>query len=608
MKSNFTKFVSLAAILTIGFGLIQSCTKFEDIASQVTLVLDTDLLHHPLTVQYVNADLSGDIPENLEIEIIGQNKGQIFSILGSKDIDAEGNFVNLGIRKIDAPSPENPIEFTVITKADGFLTSHKSFAITNDSLSFVSIPMAQLGNDAPGISSELTDFAAAEAGVNEAFSFSSPLVHGKQEMAEITVPNGAKLYDQAGNQVSGNVEVALVHFDNREDIAKKAIPGGLNTKSLKALDGSDLGFTHFSPIGAISLDMEVNGKEVKTFSEPLSVTMTINPETINPSTKQPIQAGEEVVITSYNEETSDWQIETTAIVEMNPQGQLEVTYEQSHLSIWLVNVAPVSGGCVISQLIISNTDMPQFAAINRSFYAELVEDANPTNVVSSGFFRFYGGERVYVVFAPNMNARLRVYEGNELCKGALLVEEGPFNLCNFVNNIDLTGDLNIPNLLLAYVEISGVCTGFGGGGANLEVKPTLPIFYKDANGGTCPGIANDHLFNLLGVMSSGKGSTTKLVVGNFYDYGMFFGGINRQIRDIEVPVANTVIPINHTETGPHPFTFTETINVNYTPMADGVGQRVDFVFNNIAIPDGACEIWTCAVDNDTNGTSNPCDN
>lgn len=608
MKSNFTKFVSLAVVLTLCLGLIQSCTKFEDIASQVTLVLDTDLLHHPLTVQYVNADLSGDIPGNLEIEIIGKDKDKVYSVLGSKQIASDENFLNLGIRKIETPTPENPIEFTVVTKADGFLTSHKSFVITNDSLSFVSVPMAQLGNDAPGISSELTDFAAAAAGVDANFTFSSPLDYGKQEMAEITVPEGAKLFDAAGNQVSGQVNVELVHFDNREDIAQKAIPGGINTKSLKAMDGTDLGFTHFTPIGAISLDMYANGKEVKSFSEPLSVTMTINPETINPETSEPIQAGEEVVITSYNEETADWQIETTAIVETNAQGQLEVTYEQPHLSIWLVNVSPVSGGCIISQLIITNGDMPQFAAINRSFYAELVEDANPSNTISSGFFRFYGGERIYLIFVPNTMARLRVYEGNELCKGALLVEEGPFNLCSFVNNVDLTGDLNIANLLIAYVEVSGICTGFGGGGSDLEVKPTLPIFYKDANAGTCPGVANDHLFNLLGVVQSGKGSTSKLVVGNFYDYKMCYGGVNRFLRDIEVPVANTVIPINHTETGPHPFTFTETINVNYVPMPDGVGQRVDFIFNNIAIPDGACEIWTCAVDNDTNGTSNPCDN
>jgi hypothetical protein len=468
--------------------------------------------------------------------------------------------------------------------------------------------MAQLGNDAPGVSSELTNFAAAATGVDEEFTFSSPLAYGKQEQVDITVPTGAMMYDEAGNQVSGDINVELVHFDNREDIAQKAIPGGINTKRLIDMNGNDLGFTHFTPLGAISLDMRANGKEVKSFSEPLSVTMTINSETINPETNQPMKVGDEVVVTSYNEETSDWQIETYAIVEMNPQGQLEVTYEQPHLSIWLINVAPVAGGCTISQLIVTNTDMPQFAAINRTFYAELVEDANPSVVVASGFFRFYGGERIYLIFTPNLMARLRIYEGNELCKGALLVEEGPFNLCSFVNNVDLTGDLNIPNLLLAYVEVSGICTGFAAGGADLEVKPSLPIFYKDANGGTCPGIPNDHLFNLLGNLVSGKGSTTKLVVGNFYDYKMAYGGINRFLRDIEVPTANTVIPINHTETGPHPFTFTETINVNYVPMPDGVGQRVDFVFNNIAIPDGACEIWTCAEDNVTNATMNPCDN
>jgi hypothetical protein len=587
MKSNFIKLVLGTAMALLVIGLIQSCQKLDDVANDVDLVLDTDLLYHPLMIQYVDADVSnGYVPDNMEIEVYGPGKDKVYSMLGSRQVTANRNYVNIGVRKIEEPTVDNPIEITIVAKADGYVTSHQTFVIHNTELSFHSIPMVKIGQDAPGITTEQTSFAVNSNGVNEENKFKTSLGYGKQERAEVVVPQGAKMYNAQGQQLNGNVEVTLTHFDNREDIAMKAYAGGgQSSKNIIDVDGTDLGPGMIIPFGAITLDMEVNNSEVKTFSKPLDVTVTLNPNSIHPDTKQPIRAGDDVVVSSYVEGTGEWQIESRETVEMNAQGQLVVNYKQPHLSTWLVGAA-VPPGCFFFQAQVQSP-IPAFSTVQKFYYAEL-RDQTTDAILSSKSLQFKNNEVITFFFVPNTTAKVVVYDGNNVCAGGTLGGQDNLNLCAFVGIISLNDDpaFTPDEILRARVEVSGICDEIT---PTLVVAPTLTILYKDTD--DCTSEAD---WAPLGQVSGGVGTTTALRAGNKYDFRIAQGGILRTIREIPVPSADSTFNVNYTDvhSGSN-FTFNQVINVNYDPGAGGVGQSVNFVFEDIDIPDCACAIWRC---------------
>jgi len=587
MKSNFIKLVLGMAMTFMVVGLFQSCQDLEDVANDVDLILDTDLLYHPLMIQYVDADMDNAyVPQDLKIEILGPGKDKVYSMLGSRDITANGHYVNIGVRKIEEPTVDNPIEITVIAKADGYLPSHQTFVIHNTNLNYKTIPMVKIGQDAPGITTEQTSFAVNANGALETTKFKTSLGYGKQEKAEVTVPNGSKVYNAQGQQLNGNVDVTLTHFDNRQDIAAKAYAGGgQTTKNIIDVDGTDLGPGMILPYGAITLDMVANGSEVKTFSKALDVRVTLNPNSINPSTEQPLRAGDEVVVGSYVEETGEWQIESRETVEMNAQGQLEVNYKQPHLSTWVVGAA-IPPGCFFFQALVQSP-IPSFSSVQKFYYVELRDQATNA-LLGTNFLQLKHNEVITFFFVPNTTAKLVVYDGNETCAGGTIATQDGLDLCSFVGLISLNDDpaFKTEEILSAEVDVSGICNETV---PTLVVAPTLTILYKDTDDCT-----SETDWAPLGLISGGFGTTAGLRAGNKYDFRIAEGGILRTIREIPVPSADSTFNVMYTDThSGSNFTFNQVIDVDYNPGPGGVGQTISFLFQDVDIPDCACAIWRC---------------
>lgn len=90
-----------------------------------------------------------------------------------------------------------------------------------------------------------------------------------------------------------------------------------------------------------------------------------------------------------------------------------------------------------------------------------------------------------------------------------------------------------------------------------------------------------------------------------YDFRIAEGGINRTIRNIPVPSADSSFTVDYVDvhSGSN-FTFNQVIDVDYNPGPGGVGQQIKFTFHNIDIPDCACAIWRC---HQNGGSANDCD-
>ncbi len=555
------------------FGLmVSSCNKIADIASETGVVFDTDLLTNFATVQYIDASDPNIAPEGIEIEILGKDKDKIYSVLGEKEIQTDGgNFVNLGVRKITIVDEENPLKFTIKADAPGYLPSYRDIVIYNvDEFQFITIPLVREATDGDGVAFKTAAITLGAQGTTSEVQLISRTPTSSLSPIEVSIPAQTVAFATNGQRLQGEAVVQIGQFDPYNPMALKAFPGELAVANFLNAQGFDMGPSGIRPLVFYSLDMYVNGQEVKTFSQPIRIEVPLDPQTINPTTDEPIQVGDQLVVASFDEDAAVWKQEKSVTVQQDDSGQLYVAFDQPHLSFWFIGAVP--SGCTYTLFRIYS-DIPKTASIFRTFYTELVDATTNQPVTQGRYFRFYNLERIFVFYPPAGNVKLRIWDGDEVCKDDMLFESDPFDICSgtFFNptDIDIGTSLRKEEWIEIYVEVSGVCPN------GLEVRPTLPILFRDPS---CPA------YTLLGNMKSGNGWTTKLRQGQYYDFAIIYAGLDRRIYNLQVPTQDTVINIVSPV-----YNFTETIVVDYVPGSNGVGQKLHLNYQGIQMPQLACD-------------------
>jgi hypothetical protein len=184
--------------------------------------------------------------------------------------------------------------------------------------------------------------------------------------------------------------------------------------------------------------MKVGNTVVKSFSQPLQVTMQIRSTFINPNTGTVVKAGDIIPIWSLDEKTGQWKFEANATITSNG-GQLVLQYAMAHLSFWDISWPYYEGigtTCYKSpsapmKVIIKTSDASSFMGrvylatssgqplVNSSFGYLTAIDNNTT-------LRFYGS-------VPNTTGTKVVVTNNA---GVKIAESSIFNPCT-------SGDLTI---------------------------------------------------------------------------------------------------------------------------------------------------------------------
>jgi hypothetical protein len=574
------------------FGLvlnIQSCSKLEDLASGTTVYIETDVLINPLTIQIVDAHLGIPLPADITVEVMGKDKDKIFSIMGERTLFVDTNrddevaaILPIGVRRIENFSVDNPLEFTLMIKAEGYMTAIESFSIVDETNKMKTVRLLNLANPVQSVTKEATDFLAPIGGLSESLQFSSSM-NNEEEMVIVDMEEGTELYDLEGNKLSGDVHVDLIHYDIHSGEALQLLPGGTSVANARDKQGNSLGNMTFRPMGAISLDMYVGNKEVSAFSEPIEVTFYINGDLDNIETGQKVKEGDQLEIYSFNELIAEWQMEGEVTVSKDASGNLVASYLQPHLSTWFIGKGR-GCGAPATKIFVTNTDVPEDGA--ERFYLTALYDADTDELVSTESFRFFDGEDIRLVRTSAFSAYFKIFEGaTEDCFDQELFTSPVFETCDDEVFVDLTGLLNASDFVQINVEVRGSCsTDFN----ELVISPTLPILYRPDGCDT---------WNTLGVLLSGKGNTKALQKGEMYDFRISYRGLERCLLGLEVPANNTTIEINSPV-----YDFQETIEVVYDPE----GKSIDFIYTDIEVPDLACQEYvdTFGVDNDDDGDGN----
>lgn len=596
MKSINIKTTLFASVIALVFTLI-ACNA-DSLLNDVNIQIGTELLYNPVNLQVLDARMDGTIPQNATVTIIGKDKDKVFSVLGEKTLKVNSQgIINIGIPRNFKPSIAAPLEFMVIVNAPNYLEARKSLTIgdiTKQSLE--QARMVNLASPPKGVSieSNTTISVNATTGVTQEIAFNTPTVTGKTEDATVKVASGTKMFDKDGAPVSGDIKVTLVHFDAVNESSISSFPGGLAFSNATDPNGNSLGSGIFTTFGFIAMNMTANGKEVKTFSQPLDMEIDINPNIYRPIYQRNVREGDTLPIWSMNETTSKWNAETYALI-VNRNGKLKASFKQKHLSWWNIDDPSCSSGfwwnppappcvsCNNPQVSILS-DLPA-GSPKSSFHVDIVSPTNPSAHVwnmggdltnlSNGtiipFSNFAGGG------STNQNTGLvfMIYSKEPWNGGQLLYTSPTVYPCqNAV--LDLRGKL--PNTLIdpnkiptINLNFSAVCSG----STTVTIYPTVTIYYKEVN--------VDVAWRVLGTISNGKGTTTGLIPGKKYKFAIFHGTLERTTDDMglkdgfEMPSGDAVIPINSS---------VYSINETFTIRKEGNAYNLNYL--NFPVPEKLC--------------------
>ena len=525
----------IAALLTFSLLFTVSCKKERllDLTDGVVLNVNTDIIDTPVSISFVNSKPGGDIPGNIDLDILGDGAPDIYTVTGEQNFTIVQGLVNIGIDKDASPSATDPIEFSLMVNANGFLPAVKKVIITDDqSRQHLTVHMVEEDNLPDGVSLELKNIGVNNNGISMDQSHETPLTPGKAEQVEISLEQGTKVYDTNGETLTGTLKMRLVHFDNRATDSQNAMEGFIEAGPALDESGISMGNKTIEPLGLYMLDILRGTKEVKTLSKPIAVRMTINPETTHPVSGEQVQVGDELPIWSLNEGTMAWQLEGTTIVEDN-NGQLEVNYEQNHLSVWVVGYPLAT--CTEGSTLKIRTSIPQDAC-DRFYYLELINDNTDRPVARKAltYSTLTNGTEIELVQAPaDIPVRLRVYSGVRACEQDLLAESQPFEACG--SDVDINfNHLNMNDWYPISVSVGGYCETAG---PDFAIAPTGNVLYRPYN---CDG-----KYGFLGSVVNGKGCTATLKKGAKYDFKVRYGrsvyeyiGLTMEDKEIVYTLAN----------------------------------------------------------------------
>lgn len=306
---------------------------FEGAVIQVTYEGSTTPIQIKLIDARTEEVIGFDQSIDVDVSIHGEGASAITDTWGIQEsvYESEVGLLSLAVDpNMPAPNPTNPIRISVQAKATGYLDTGKSVSIVQEGPQFVIIHMVRKTDTPEGveyISDNVSDALSESGSVQDALELFVP-----SNKAKITVPQDMVMLDEMGQPLSGNITIEMTYFDNTEQDALLAYPGGLLTE---INNGGTMEDGMFYSAGFVAIDItDQNGNEATTFEQgTIRLKTVIDAETFNPLTNTSVSANDEVGVYSYEPETGEWTFENNVTIENGASG-LVATAELSHLSFY----------------------------------------------------------------------------------------------------------------------------------------------------------------------------------------------------------------------------------------------------------------------------------
>ncbi len=456
-----------ATLLSTLLGLLTGCQYLDDVAHVDPLNNIAYKLNYqpaPTIVQGLIVDAKTEEPLTIPVRVslFGKDAGRTVTFDGSSALNftTEKGDLYLGL-KGTSPTEATPAELRIVVDADGYVSSGKTLRLSQALNELFVIRLVKQSDTPVGVAALNRTLQTNASGATLADQQIQVTNAGGDSVSAtktlMQIPANTVLKDAKGQPVTGTIVASVVTFSGESAAALKAFPGGLDAPIAKDIEGRSNTTFPVSPGGFVAIKMVNERRQaVSTFSQPVTVQMSVSPTALNPATDKPYMAGEPILIYSYNEQTGEWVYEKQGMVEQQGAG-LVVSMQITHLSFWdwLVNLFSI-----IKQTFTPDCDL--------NYTLTTLPDNYPYRYeLRRGGYYFAGGtsqsRRLSFRTAPKQNFEL-----------VLMTPEGGV-LGRFTNtgcgNIDVRYAFP-PRPVEVYFYVQATCPN----GKQVEINPTVTLF------------------------------------------------------------------------------------------------------------------------------------
>ncbi|MFN8673251.1 MAG: hypothetical protein U0457_14365 [Candidatus Sericytochromatia bacterium] len=296
--------------------------------SSIKVNLNSDLIS--ILGKVLDSKTQKSINKKVSINIDGSDKDKF----EKTTYTFENGEIKLSLKKGIKATAQNPLNFTIVAKSEGYFSSSTEFQLKDDKNNLFSINLVDINNPPVGVAALETKNNKADANGALVEKINLSINEPKSgSTLSVNLPANTILKDSEGKPLSGNVTANIGYFNNQSDSSFNAFPGGLNNATVDKNGKKETGYFMTGGFTSIELTDE-KGNKAATFSNPMEITMQIPKGTINPDTGKEIKTGDKIGIWSYDTTTGQWKYETEGAVGELSNNNFIVKYTAQHLSYW----------------------------------------------------------------------------------------------------------------------------------------------------------------------------------------------------------------------------------------------------------------------------------
>lgn len=324
------KYLIIASFLALQVSCVDE--KFND---EFKITIDTDLFDQTAVVQVFDpsgqANLEGE--SVLSVEVLGDDKEKFVTDSGEnistlKVVDGVINLVVNPNKNIE----KEPVNVILRVSGDDYLTTTIPVTIDENESAEISAFLVNKTSPIDGVGRVEKTVNITDGVLPETIFLETSMNDELTNKARVTVIAGTQFQDVNNNAILGSeLKLELVNFSPTNVDALASFPGGFSPQSVILEDGEEANDIAFVTAGFISIDMFVGDVEVKNFSEPITITMSIDEKSINPETGELVKIGDVIPVWSYSKDDGEWEYHGESEVK-EIEGIPQVEYTTTHLS------------------------------------------------------------------------------------------------------------------------------------------------------------------------------------------------------------------------------------------------------------------------------------
>lgn len=391
MFQKVKKIWPVLAVMGIVGLLLASCDiqKATDAINKVNLVIGLKPITTTVSGQFLDAK-TGDLIPNVTLSFMGSESGDVIDMF-SDPISKQkfsGGFATFGINNNVTPSASNPVSFTVVAQAPGYVTTYKKIILSDTTHFGFLMTMTNTNNPPAGVTSGSNTSATttSSGAVTQSYSVQTQSNNGAPPAAGLSVQANTIMTDANGNTLTGTLTTNMTYYADSSR-ALQQMPGGFTDGAL--------------PTGFAQITItDGSGHKAAHFSKPVTINSEISSKTINPVTGAYVKNGDSLEVDSYDENTGQWTKEGMAyLTGPNSDGNYDASFPIHHLSSYrwtIANVEQSTHGATLK--IIRNGN-------NGTLYGD-VEISYSTGSIFSGNYHDYDHLYKFTIPAGTANNQI----------------------------------------------------------------------------------------------------------------------------------------------------------------------------------------------------------